>query len=315
MQPVTETLNNGWEFNVHPHVEYLSPSVVEKSLDLVRRWAAVFPREETWVQQEHGVPSLFIRIDATLDDNGNPLVYEPEDRPCGMGAMSVMDPTFARILNTLQCEWPKFDWVSCAERNTDDVLWLGPPLSYEAAMTSKGLLLPRNRPEDSRYHPLVSRAVSTVATEGSKRCLEQLGLLRPTRWVVDPDEQGGGYLKPTIDGPLVVKPAQGTRSREIQVFLDGKTWNRKKRARDTLGLSALEKQIRSGRFVCQPFFPPMPCDFLGSEYLGWNMIYRYFFGFVPKTREWVCLGGLWMALDSLIVHGTNRSVSGLLHMK
>lgn len=315
MQPITEALNNGWMLNFHPHVEYLSPSVVAQSLDLLQRWAAVFPHEETWVQKEHGVPTLFARFDGTLDENGNPLFYEPEDRPCGVGAMSVKDPMFARILQMLQREWPRFRWVSCPERNTDDALWLGPPLSYEEAAASEGLLLLRNRPEDSRYGQFVSRAVSTVATEGNKRCLEQLGLLRPTRWVVDPEEQGGGHLSPTINGPLVVKPAQGTRSREIQVFMDGQVWKRKKRARDTLGLSALEKQIRSGRFVCQPFFPPMPCDFLGPEYQGWNMIYRYYFGFVPKTREWVSMGGLWMALDSLVVHGTDRSISGLLHMK
>ncbi len=315
MKPVTENLANGWQVNLHPHREILSRSVVQQGLDLIKRWVPLFPVETTWVQNTYKVPSLFLRIDFVLDEDGRMWACEVEDRPCGPGLLNKKDPHFATILARMRAGWPPFRWVIDPDRVTDDEGWLGPGLSYNEAMESEGLLLLRNRPGKSQYRALADRAVSTVWEEGNKRCFADLGLLQEVRWVSDPSDEEGGYLFPPVTRPVVIKPAQGTRSNEIEVYLRGVKWPHKKRSGDTLGFEAFLKRIQGGGVVCQPFFPPMRCEFLGSQYKGWNMIYRCFYGFDSKASDWVCMGGMWMALDSLIVHGTAETITGPLHVE
>jgi hypothetical protein len=58
----------------------------------------------------------------------------------------------------------------------------------------------------------------------------------------------------------------------------------------------------------QPFVPPMRLEHAP----GYNAIYRMYFGFDLVRLEWIPLHGVWMALASLIVHGTDKTMTGPL---
>ena len=301
-----------WQLNLAEHREVFPKSALDQAQDLLKRWIAIFPRGNTWVGFTHKVPSLIVRLDCVLDDAGKLQVFEVEDRPCGIGVASHTVPEFKERLNALREEWPAFNWVRAPNRETDDALWLGEGLTLDQAKLTDGLLLVRSRPEDREFHAFEPRAVSTVQHEGNKRCCADpsISMYSIIRWVDDPEEQSGGYIDGLPGGPFMVKPSQGTRAREVRVYLNGGAPAGIKVAKkDKLSFGDLERWVRTNRVaVCQPLIPPMQRDFLP----GMNMIYRFFFGYSPKEGGYVPLGGVWMALDALVVHGTDKSISGPL---
>jgi hypothetical protein len=293
------------------HPEVLTKSVVDQAKSFLTRWSNLYPKGKTWVGKEFGVPSLFVRLDFVVDGNGELQVYEAEDRPCGIGIGFELIPAFRQRFSEFMTQWPQFSWVVAPERTTDDELWLGGGISLEQAHMTDGLLLVRSRPESAEYHPLEPRAVSTVQHEGDKRCCVQLGMAEIIRWVHDLSDQNEGYILPPISGPCVIKPLQGTRSRLVEVALNGLDISGKayKRRKDTIGISGLENRLkRHGPALCQPFIFPM----LRAHLPGMNVIYRFFFAYSPRSGGYEPVGGVWMALDSLIVHGDNTAISGPL---
>jgi len=301
-----------WKLNVTDHQEVFPSGAVTQAQNLLERWTLVYPRGNTWVGRTHGIPSLIVRLDCVVDEAGKLHVFEVEDRPCGIGVTSYLVPAFCEALAAIRSEWPAFRWVKAPNRETDDALWLGEGLSLDEAKRSDGFLLVRSRPEDSEFHGLEPRAVSTVQHEGHKLCAthDSVGLYKTLRWVVDAGEQSGGYIEGLPSGPIVVKPLQGTRAREVRVYLNGSApAGLVVTKKEKLSFGDLERQVkRSGRVICQPLISPMRRACLP----GANMIYRLFFGYSPGRRAYVPLHGVWMALPALVVHGTDQSISGPL---
>lgn len=305
-----------WEANFSPVTETLPQRVVTRLLDLIHRWQGIFPLADTWVGRECGVPSLFIRLDFVIRD-GEIKVYEIEDRPCGLGFTSAINPFFAERAEAMKKKWPEIRWVSSQYRVTDDEPFFGPPLSLEDALEGDHLhLLVRSRPEEAAYHPLEKRSVSTVSQEGNKRYGATLGW-----WDIITARQGEGgawYLDPPLQSPCVVKPLQGTRARLVMVYYPNPNADKKQSRADVItGGGEIRSEgslIRAiaqqpNRQMCvQPFIPPMRLPH--QPHL--NAIYRLMFGFDPTRREWIPLGGTWNALDRLIVHGTPDTVFGPL---
>src|SRR3989338_9043462 len=113
------TLSNGWTLNLsHTSVE-MPQWAIGQMLELVDRWSPIFPRGETWVGRELGVPSLFIRFDCILRD-GRVHVCEIEERPCGVGVNREINRSFRERFDALRSEWPAFGWVASPDRVTDD---------------------------------------------------------------------------------------------------------------------------------------------------------------------------------------------------
>ena len=309
----TVTLTNGWTVNYcRGHEEVFPPEATNQAKALLAQWVGLFPEEPTWVRREHGVPSLIVRLDCVV--HANKLhIFEVEDRPCGIGVSSELNQEFGKRLNAALGYVGPIRWVSDPARVTDDSIWLGPGLGLHEALsdTSSNPLLVRSRPEHRDYYPLASRALSTVMREGDKRWMRELGLLRDFTWHPPEGLSEPGYVEPVIDGRFVLKLAQGTRAREIKVYLDGVGWDGVKSREDTINVTQFERLIAQGRHVVQPFIPPMRSSFLEGERSRWNMIYRMFFCF-SELKEWVPIGGMWMATKSLIVHGTPNAVTGPL---
>lgn len=301
--------------NLSPAEETMPEAAVEEGKEILARWAGIFPGANTWVAKEHGVPSLFVRLDCVVDSAGRLRIYEIEERPCGMGITMRVNPHFALRLTELKRRWPQFRSVKSDTRPTDDELWLGEPLSLAEAREHDGLLLVRSRPEEDQFHCLEDRAVSSVSEEGNKSYGETFGWWHPVTARPD-DEPGSFYLEPAIAGPSVIKPRRGTRSRFVSVYVP-KTEREQLRQRivfgsgECQGIAQIEKLVArqpNRAMYCQPLIEPMRLP----HQPDFNCIYRFFYGFDPEKGQWVPLGGVWMGLDALIVHGTDRTVTGPL---
>ncbi len=304
-----------WKLRVATHQEIFPKTAVYQAQKVLRDWSAVFPKGNTWVGREYGVPSLIVRLDCVVEENGTLKIFEVEDRPCGGGIASHVVPGFKDTVAALQKEWPPFQWVIGPNRETDDALWLGQGITLEQAKSMDGLLLVRSRPEDREFHCLEPRSVSTVQHEGDKRCCAEppLSICSLLKWIIDPSEQAGGYIEGLPGGPFVVKPWKGTRAREVRVYLNGHTPNKiNMQRKEKLSFGDLERWMKGQRLaVCQPLIPPMQRSFLPQM----NMICRAFFGYSPTKASYIPLGGLWMASRSLVVHGNSESISGPLMLE
>jgi len=309
--------SNGWNLKVSSHVEMVPKHIVQRAQNLITQWRGIYDGGSTWVQGTHGVPSLVIRLDCVIDAGGNLRLFEVEERPCGIGITNTLVPQFAeRLAHFRQYEWPEFQWVTHPDRVTDDEEWLGPGLSLDEAKGAEGLLLVRSRPEDRAYHVLESRAVSTVSREGIKSYGLDMGLWREIRWVEDSSEQGGGYVSPPVQGPLVVKPLRGTRCNMVKVYLNllGKPLQKEMQrllctSSERASLSGLEAMVRAGpggRAYVQPLVMPMR----RSEVPDMNMILRLYFGFAPSSNTFEPMHGMWMARRALLVHGQDGALFG-----
>ncbi len=314
------SLSNGWRFNVSQVDVMLPREAVEEAIHYVNRWAKVFPHQGTWIGDVHGVPSFVVRVEGMYDLTYGWKIHEIEDRPCGLGAVPKVNPHFKTALGEILKEYPPMKWVMDPDRLTDDELWLGAGITLEQAIKSDGLLLVRSRPEKGAYHQLEHRAVSPVSREGDKRCLTILGLGTIIRWVVDPEDQCGGYISPPIVNSSVIKPLQGTRCRDVMVYLGNDVVYRKvggekvphfgdtriiKVRNDTVSLERLEKK----EALCQPFNHPMRLGHLPTM----NAIYRFYLGYSPSRKRYVPLGGVYNASTSLRVHGEDDVVFGPLN--
>jgi hypothetical protein len=305
-------LGNGWSFDVACEEIHLDDVAVGRAVDILTRWTHAFTPSETWVAQTYGVPSLFVRIDGIYCD-GEWSVMEIEDRPCGLGAVGLINPAFKDALEGIRATWPDIHFVHSPTRVTDDHLWLGQPRPLEESMLRSDYVLVRARPDESEYHPLRTRSVSTVSEEGNKLALVDMGLASVVEWCeslgTPPHD---GYITPPIPhGPHVFKPVQGTRGRDVifhAVDLSQNHANSKRRG-DTRGTEGIERVVkRYGRMLMQPLYRPLSFQHLP----GLNGIYRLYFGFDTRTHRYVPLHGAYVASRSLKVHGDEDTIFGPL---
>lgn len=297
------TLKNGWIFQKLPSTQMLSASIVHDTSDMLAQWAALYPREGTWVEREYRVPTIIARLDFTIAEGGKIRVYEIDDRPAGIGVTCTTNPEFKRRLARLRRQWPSFYSVISPTRPVDDVHWVK-TVPLEEAKNSTSLILVRARPEEEAFHSLAPRSVSTIAHEGRKEYGVQLGLWKH---LSDPD------LLPWEEG-FVLKP-NGTRSRDVLIWPGNearKTLSRKpRRALPTSSQiqGKVHRYLSAGATLyIQPYHPPMRTP------EGLPMIYRFFFGFNPTQNAYVPLGGIYNAMQdsSLLVHGTDKAAFGPL---
>ncbi|MBX9906649.1 hypothetical protein K2X96_01985 [Patescibacteria group bacterium] len=307
-----KVLPNGWTLNVSDHVEVFSTGAIDQALALLKEWRGIYPKGDTLVGRDYGSPSLIVRLDCVVDPEEKLHLFEVEERPCGIGVAKVLVPQFESRLSEMLGMWPEFRWVSSPHRITDDALALGEGLSLEQAFRHAGALLVRSRPEDRDYHPLEHRAISSVRHEGDKHYGERMNLWRRIEWLTDPSEQAGGYVSPPLDRSCVLRPLRGTRCNMVAVYLhdaakEAPLYGVKRNER--LSPGEVESRLRrSGPAFAQPLIMPTRRDALGAR----NMIYRMFFGLNTRSGEFEPMGGMWMARESLLVHGQNDAVVGAL---
>lgn len=294
-----------WNLRYSHEKRVIPGEQITDALELIGRWSEAFPRENTWVQREYGVPSLIVRLDAT-SHNGKLGVYEVEERPAGIGITTLLNPEFKEHLEAMKKVWPDIGAVISPDprrRGSDDHLWTD---VIDPNEDPNKLVLVRAEPEETDFHHLVDRSISSVQEKGNKSYGEEIGLWKS---VHTPDDL------PWNNG-FVIKPKQGSKTRDVFIWLpkdmaqEYKTAG-KGAAPGAYSRSRIEKVVteagQNGGLYCQEFFPPMESG-QGPE-APW-MIYRVFFGYNPVNKGWEYMGGAWNARPNLKIHGASDAISG-----
>ncbi len=291
----------GWNIKVLPQERPFTDRNITDSLAAINRWTQIFPKEETFVQREFNIPSLIIRLDCAVQDD-TLGIYEVEERPSGIGLTGALNPDFQKRLDLIRTTWPVFKSVVSDDprrKATDDHLWID---RLEEGNT-EDLVLVRAEPDETGYHFLEPRSVSSLKKKGDKSYGEGLGLWKK---VTTPEEID-------FDSACVIKPLQGSKTRDVFIYVPGPGSKRPPGASSRGRIEqAVKDGLESGGVYCQSFFPPMESGI--SDEFKW-MIYRVFFGYNTNTTEWECLGGSWNARYNLKIHGAGDSLSGPVVVK
>lgn len=286
-----------WEVNFSPVAYHLTPENLAEAGKLIKAWQPAFSKEDTWVQKQLGIPSLFIRLDCAV--NGSVKIFEVEERPGGMGTMKEFCPIFRQKLEQAQQNWPLIKVLVSPKRNShDDYLWLE-EISLEAAKKSNDLLLVRAEPEEEIFHEFEDRSVSSLKNKGDKSYGLAMGLWEEVT-INDFDR-----LDWTRGFCLKAKQTSKTRGIEI--------WHPRKNQLINQGINGVATQTRiknilteKGSMYYQPFIEPMISP------IGHPMIFRIFFFYDFCKLEYVYAGGFWNSRPSLKIHGATDAVIGLV---
>ncbi len=298
-----EVTVGGWSFAVLEDARLvMSESEVERlERELISPWEKHFPREETWVWQNVGKPSLLIRVDMAFQKDGSCGIYEIEERPAGMGVAVEISPAFHHRLRTLYHAWTEAYGrlaivVSSKRSNGDDELlcehlgvdvWRGLPPAVDGS-----LYFVRAEPHEVEYHQLGARSVTTLRTEGDKRYGVPLGLWRRIPDNLDDLPWQSGFA---------LKPKQGSKMRNVYLWHPS-------RPKGTETKGKLRKVIQDKKvYYIQDWISPETPEFLPK---GYFLIRRIFWGWHPGKKQWICLGGLWNARPNVRLHGATDAIFG-----
>jgi hypothetical protein len=291
-----------WTFAVSSVALDMPRFIIEEvANDLLPRWASVWPREEeTMALVKFGIPSVLVRLDCVVTDEGLG-VYEIEERPAGLGIACIVNSEFKVRFHS----WMKsYDWnlavvISHRRANHDDGVWtfeFGVPLfngkSCSPEVPESHALLVRAEPEEEEYWFFSPQALFPIRLKGWKGYGLRLDLWEPI-----PEDPN---LLPWDKG-FALKPLQGSKMRDV--FL----WHHSK-GPGVATRTKVENMIKSGKvaYVQKWIHPESYHEFIP----GYFLIRRIYFGFLPSSHEWVYLGGVWNARPNLRIHGAKDAVFG-----
>jgi hypothetical protein len=289
-----------WTFAVSSVALDMPRSIIEEvANDLLPCWASVWPREEeTMALVKFGIPSVLVRLDCVVTDEGLG-VYEIEERPAGLGIACIVNPEFKiRFHSWLKSyEWNLAVVISHRRANHDDGIWASEfnvPLfngSYPSEILENHALLVRAEPEEEDYLFLATHSLFPIRLKGWKGYGVKLGLWEPIPSELD--------LLPWDKG-FVTKPSQGSKMKDV--FL----WH-PSRAPGVATRTKIENMIKSGRVAYwQRWISPEQHPFLPD---GYRLIRRVYFALLPD-RGWTYLGGLWNARPNFRIHGASDAIFG-----
>ena len=280
-------------------------------------------REQTLAQRACGVPSLIVRVDATIH-NGTIHAYEMEDSPSGLGITDRIHRRMAGIgirqivhehyIETVG-EVPKIVVSGKRGHGTDDEIIFGENYIYEREDTTtlpegEGPVIIKTIPGDSSSHEpylgLQSRAVAPLVTEGDKSYLERIGALKaaPAEDDLLIDSEGNLVSQ-------VVKARQGSMAMGVALHLTSA--DRKRFTNQGTVTASKLRKLRSdyeehrGGALVQPFVPPIQIE---NKEGRKNAILRVFVLLGRKAVPARVIGGCYVARPPLLVHGASDGVSG-----
>ena len=278
-------------------------------------------KELTRVQAEIGVPSLVVRIDASIID-GEIAPYEMEDSPSGQGITDRLHSAVAGagirglILDHYDRQFGNIPRVIISgERShgTDDVIIVGDDRylfdqSFEAKANPSDPVIVKTIPgrpsSQDPYLQLQAQAVAPLITEGDKSYLERIGSLKPAQSEAD--------LLTDDDGNLVsqvLKSRLGSMAMGVSIYLTNED-KKQFTGAGTVTASKLRSRrkeyqdFRSGALV-QPFLPPIA--FENPEKRS-RAILRIFALLDPEGAR--VIGGCYVARPGMVVHGASDAISG-----
>jgi hypothetical protein len=299
---------NTIEMNAYEH---------ERLLRRLHEWREIFPKyPKNLAQEAYRVPSVLVRVDYFCSEQFGPRLCEIEERPAGIFVTAEINRRFRGLLRE------SFDAISAdlgkplaivisegRKGTSDDEEWanvlLKKPVPVfhglpDPALHDNYLWWVRSRRHEEAYYPLREHALSTIALEGNKEYGVTMGLWHPINHISDIP----------FDSGCVLKPKAGSR---FETIIITKT-DTELRGTDTLRKA--KDAIKEGKVAYwQQFFWPERPKMLNPNIREHDiyMLRRVFFALDPSSREFTCLGGLWMANPTVRIHGGPESLCGPIY--
>src|SRR5689334_6045224 len=74
-----------WSVNVSLKSETVSQKILEPLQVAVENWAKCFPKENTFINRNWGVPSILINVDLAVSRNGTVSIFDIDETPHNVG--------------------------------------------------------------------------------------------------------------------------------------------------------------------------------------------------------------------------------------
>lgn len=319
------------KINILTQTEFFTSSRLALLIQTYANFAAEhYASENTKVYQTLGVPSLVVRVDTTVTDpyfisggngqfqlNGSGIKpYELEERPAGLGVMSVVNPKFGQHLKSYLQPGERTFAVISPERqlrnNYDDDHLPGFVQSEKEAtriVTQNGGQILARDMKGNRLSGLAPHSISTIDTEGDKTYQPKVdseittngsNIATGQAFVSQPiaDTSKGYGLKFYLPN---VSPSQIIESDQKYLVTDPRK---------------AAQLMRDKKTNIKPFYPPIPINQISREtnlpeierYAG---IIRMYLIYNILNRSYQIIGGAFMARpnNSLLIHGTNDAIT------
>ncbi len=271
--------------------EVLNQTELHKLRNLIDRWSKCFPKENTWVNQNYGVPSFIVCTDCTINNRGVLSILEIDEAPRDTDLLEY-DSTFINAWNKCRQYWPKFKLVSQREANH-----FLETLSVREAKATNQLILLESTKNISDLESLQHRSVSTCLERGDRSYGLSLDL-----W----EELDSSVLEKGSRLDLEESFCLKSQTRITQTGLlspnGTAVWipkrMRRKESNKNGGITTKSKILKiieeERDLYIQDYIEPMRFR-LPTDKTNMDMIYRVFFLFNVKKRCYEYAGGIWLA--------------------
>lgn len=290
-----------WEFTISDHKLRHTHIAEDQAQQLISNWTQCFPYESTWVQKNVGLPSILIRLDMVVTPRGIE-VFEVEERPAGFALLASISSRFRLEFRQMIDEWElafgrKIGVVVSTRRRSGEEELMQNVLDLRVHRgvpkeDSGVLYIVRAEPEESDYHCLQDRSISTLLTKGMKDYGVPLHL-----WRHVPDDVAE---LPWSTG-FALKPHQGSKMHGTFLYHPSLPPGSVSRTR-------VESLVRNKQVeYVQDWIEPEHHSFLPKDYF---LVRRIFWGWSPQKAAWKCMGGPWVARSNVRVHGATDAIVG-----
>jgi|GEM_PF-1073373 len=288
-----------WKFWHSTETLSLPGKNLKEAEERVTDWLQYFPREENWVGQNFGVPSLFLRMDCSIL-NGHLNLYKIKECPDKIGAMKIINPRFKATSEKLQRGWPNIkSLVTSYSDHSDDDLWLE-EVNLEEAKKKPGLLFIRTKSGEEIPDLFKKWSVNPLETKGDKSYGLKMGLWREVS-VNDLDR-------------LNWKDGFCLRARKTSDLKNVEIWHPDKNKFQKHGISGFSTKIEvenalreNGSMYCQPFIMPMRSS------TGLRMILQLYFIYNLQKMKYEYAGGTFVERPSIRIKREGDAVIGLVN--
>lgn len=284
-------------------------------------------KEPTYIQTILGIPSLVVRVDCTIDGNGDIVAYELEDSPSGQGITDtvhsqvrgegIKEKVVDHYISTIG-DIPHVLVSGHRSHGTDDTLIVGEeryffdeiPAAIDGPVIVKAI--PGHKESHLEYLHFQAQAIAPLVTEGDKTYAVTIGDLHEAVSEEDLLVDASGELV-----SQVAKSRLGSMAMGVAMYLNSaerKTYGK----RGTVTASKLSTRIAEykdrGGALLQPFTPPIQLENPEGRK---NAIMRVFVLLDNKNNEISAeaIGGCYAARPELIVHGASNAVAGAVLVK
>lgn len=283
-----------WETAVSCETEKIAQSSVQTALSVIRRWSKVFPYEKNGSRLQYGVPSIIASMNCVADSSGGLKVISISGNPSSVGIACVANERFKYRLS----EWMSWQYsglqavYSSLDEIPDDKIWIK-PVSIEEAKDSDCPMIIRSKKYDPDLMPIRQRSLTPAVRKNDNAYGIEMKLWKEVSYAdLETLPWNSGFALRSM-----------SNLGRIYLYNPG--------LRGQPGISSdvkIERILTPGaKMYLQEFVKPMENH--SPERL---MVYKLFFGYDRKDKAYVCLGGVWMARENYLIHGTPETIYGPL---